>query len=219
MRERDKAGVFLLALVPLGILAWRAATGGFSANPIEDITHFTGDWTLRFILITLAITPLRRLSGWNRLIRYRRMLGLFAFFYALLHFLTWFVIDQFFDWDEIVKDIVKRPFITVGFSAFVLLLPLAATSNNRMVQKLGARWRTLHKLAYVIGTLGVLHYLWLVKADVREPVIYGLVLIALLVLRLPAPRWLKPRMNPGSESKPAVRNEPESASGLGSGSE
>ena len=183
----DKTGIFALALVPLGILAWRGATDGFSANPIEDITHFTGDWTLRFLLITLSVTPLRRLTGWNRLLRYRRMLGLFAFFYASLHFLTWLVLDQFFDWDEIVKDIAKRPFITVGFSAFLLLVPLAITSNNRMVQKLGARWRTLHKLVYVIGTLGVLHFLWLVKADVREPVIYALVLITLLVLRLPAP--------------------------------
>ncbi|HEY7841742.1 MAG TPA: protein-methionine-sulfoxide reductase heme-binding subunit MsrQ [Gammaproteobacteria bacterium] len=188
MRDRDKAGVFALALVPLGILIWRGVTGGFSANPIEDITHFTGDWTLRFLLVALSVTPLRRLTGWNRLIRYRRMLGLFAFFYASLHFLTWLVIDQFFDWDEIVKDIVKRPFITVGFTAFVLLIPLAATSNNRMVQKLGAHWRTLHKLVYIIATLGVLHFLWLVKADIREPVIYGVILITLLVLRLPLPK-------------------------------
>jgi len=185
MRGWDKAGVFVLALVPLAILAWRGATGGFSANPIEDITHFTGDWALRFLLITLAVTPLRRLTGSNRLIRYRRMLGLFAFFYALLHFLTWLVVDQFFDWNEIVKDIAKRPFITVGFTAFALLIPLAATSNNRMVQKLGPRWRTLHKLVYAIATLGVLHFLWLVKADVREPVIYAVLLITLLVLRLP----------------------------------
>ena len=191
MRGWDKAGVFVLALVPLGILLWRGATGRFSANPIEDITHFTGDWTLRFLLITLAVTPLRRLTGWNRFVRYRRMLGLFAFFYASLHFLTWLVIDQFFDWDEIVKDIVKRPFITVGFSAFLCLVPLAATSNNRMVQKLGPRWRTLHKLVYVIATLGVLHFLWLVKADIREPVLYGVLLITLLVLRLPVP-WRRP---------------------------
>jgi sulfoxide reductase heme-binding subunit YedZ len=203
MRGWDKAGVFALALVPLGMLIWRGATGGFSANPIEDITHFTGDWTLRFLLITLSITPLRRLTPWNRLIRYRRMLGLFAFFYASLHFLTWLVIDQFFDWDEIVKDIVKRPFITVGFTAFVLLVPLAATSNNRMVQKLGAYWRTLHKLVYVIATLGVLHFLWLVKADVREPVIYGVILITLLILRLPLPAWLR---NSGSESRPALKS-------------
>jgi len=193
MRDADKAGVFVVALVPLGILAWRGATGGFSANPIEDITHFTGDWALRFLLITLAVTPLRRLTGWNRLIRYRRMLGLFAFFYASLHFLTWLVVDQFFDWDEIVKDIAKRPFITVGFTAFVLLIPLAVTSNNRMVQRLGPRWRTLHQLVYVIATLGVLHFLWLVKADIREPLVYGVILITLLVLRLPMPRRRMPQ--------------------------
>ena len=179
--------LFASALIPAAVLAARAAGGDLGANPIESITHFTGDWTLNFLLITLAVTPLRRLTGWNRLVRYRRMLGLFTFFYACLHFLTWLVLDQFFDFEAMLRDIAKRPYITVGFTAFVLLIPLAATSTRGMVQRLGVYWRRLHSCIYVIGILGVLHYLWLVKADIRTPLIYGAILFLLLLLRLPLP--------------------------------
>lgn len=180
-----KNAVFLLCLVPLLILVFNGLTDNLSAEPIKKITHFTGDWTLYFLLITLGITPLRRLSGWNQLLRYRRMFGLYAFFYACLHFLTYFVLDQFFDWGEIIRDIAKRPYITVGFSGFVLLVPLAITSTNRMMKRLGKNWKRLHSLVYVIGTLGILHFLWLVKADIREPATFGIILIGLLILRLP----------------------------------
>lgn len=190
-RDYPKSAIFALSLVPCAFLIYRGITGDLGANPIKEITHFTGDWTLNFLLVTLAVTPLRRLTGYNRLIRFRRMLGLFAFFYACQHFLTYLVLDQFFDWSEIVRDVAKRPYITVGFTAFVLLIPLAVTSTRRMTQRLGSNWRRLHSCIYVIGTLGVLHYLWLVKADVRVPVIYGVILIILLLLRLWTPnlRW------------------------------
>lgn len=188
MRAAPKIAVFCLCLGPAAVLVYNAATGGLGANPIEAITFFTGDWTLYFLLITLGVTPLRRLTGWTPVMRYRRMLGLFAFFYACLHFLTYLVLDQFFDWHTIAGDVMKRPYITVGFSAFLLLIALAVTSTARMKQKLGPRWRRLHRLVYVIGGLGILHYLWLVKADIRPPVIYGLVFITLLVLRLPGVR-------------------------------
>ena len=192
MRDRLKAALFATSLIPFALLIFRAFTHGLGANPIKEITHFTGDWTLNFLLITLAVTPLRRLSKLNIVVRYRRMFGLFAFFYACLHFLTYFILDQFFDWNEIWRDIAKRPYITVGFSAFMLLIPLAVTSTNRMVQRIGpANWRRLHHAVYAIGTLGVLHYLWLVKADIRPPVIYGAILIVLLTLRLPSPPFLR----------------------------
>lgn len=180
-----KNAVFLVCLVPLCILIFNGLTHNLTAEPIKKITHFTGDWTLYFLLITLAVTPLRKLTGWNQLLSYRRMLGLYAFFYACLHFLTYFVLDQFFDWGEIIRDIIKRPYITIGFSGFMLLLPLAITSTNNMKKKLGKNWKRLHRLVYVIGTLGILHFLWLVKADTREPVMFGIVLICLLFLRLP----------------------------------
>lgn len=180
-----KGALFLICLIPFTVLVYNGLTDNLGAEPIKKITHFTGDWTLYLLLTTLAVTPLRRMSGWNELVRYRRMLGLFAFFYACLHFLTYFVLDQFFDWDEIMRDIVKRPYITVGFSAFVLLLPLAATSTNNMMKRLGKNWKRLHSLIYITGTLGILHFLWLVKADVRKPLLLGAILITLLVLRLP----------------------------------
>jgi sulfoxide reductase heme-binding subunit YedZ len=180
-----KNAVFLLCLIPLFILVLNGLTDNLSAEPIKKVTHFTGDWTLYFLLITLSITPLRRFSGWNQLLRYRRMLGLYAFFYACLHFLTYFILDQFFDWGEIIRDIAKRPYITVGFSGFILLIPLAITSTNKMMKKLGKNWKRLHSLVYVIGTLGILHFLWLVKADIREPATFGIILISLLFLRLP----------------------------------
>ncbi len=182
---RVKAATFVVCLAPLGLLIWRGFTGGLTANPIEFITHTTGWWTLAFLMITLAVTPLRRLLDMPWLLRLRRMLGLYAFFYASLHFLTWLVVDQFFDWQAIVKDIAKRPYITVGFSAFLLLLPLAATSTNAMVRRLGAaRWQSLHRLVYVIAILGVVHFWWLVKKDIREPALFAMILTVLLGARL-----------------------------------
>ena len=185
MQKFAKPVLFVLCLLPLAILIVNAVGNRLGANPIEAITHFTGLWALRFLLITLAITPLRRLTGINQLIRYRRMLGLFAFFYVCLHFLTYVVLDHFFDWQAIGQDIIKRPYITVGFLAFVLLIPLAVTSTNNMVRRLGSKWRRLHRLIYLIGLLAILHFLWLVKADLLEPGIYGLILLGLLILRLP----------------------------------
>lgn len=176
---------FVLCLLPLAWLVLQAVTDRLSANPIEDITAATGTWTLRLLLITLAMTPLRRFTGWQWPVRLRRMLGLFAFFYASLHFVTYIWLDQFFDPAAIVRDIVKRPFITVGFSAFVLLIPLAATSTHAMMRRLGRRWQHLHRLVYAIALLGVIHYLWLVKKDLTEPLLYGGVLALLLALRLP----------------------------------
>ena len=180
-----KAALFVLCLVPLARLAWLGTHRGLGANPIEYITHSTGWWTLSFLLITLSVTPLRRLTGWNWLLRLRRMLGLFAFFYVCLHFVTYIWLDQFFDWHSMVKDIAKRPFITVGFTAFLLLIPLAATSTSRMVKRLGARrWQRLHRAVYVIALLGVLHFWWLVKKDIREPLLFGALLGLLLLVRL-----------------------------------
>jgi methionine sulfoxide reductase heme-binding subunit len=177
--------LFLVCLLPLLRLLWLAMTNGLGANPIEFITRSTGTWTLVGLLLTLCVTPLRRLMGWNGLIRYRRMLGLFAFFYACLHFTTYIWLDQFFDPASIAQDIVKRPFITVGFSAFVLLLPLAATSTQYMMRRLGRNWQRLHRLVYLIAFIGVLHYLWLVKKDITQPLVYGAILLVLLALRLP----------------------------------
>lgn len=178
-----KPVVFVLCLVPVGGLVWDFITHHLGANPVETLNHRTGIWTLRMLLITLCVTPFRRITGWNIVIRLRRMLGLYTFFYACLHFSTWLVFDHFFDVHEIIKDIVKRPYITVGFTAFVMLIPLAVTSTNKWVKRLGSRWAKLHQLVYVIATGGILHYLWLVKADVRDPVIYGLILAVLLGYR------------------------------------
>ena len=191
-----KPAVFIASLFPLAWMIWDGFNAGLGANPIEEITHRTGDWALRLLLITLAITPARKLFNLTQLIRLRRMLGLYAFFYAVLHFLTYIVFDHFFDMAEIAQDVIKHPYITVGFGAFVLLIPLAVTSTNKMMKRLGKRWKKLHQLVYLIGTLGVLHYLWLVKADVREPLIYGIVLIALLVLRLPRKKIQKKLIRP-----------------------
>lgn len=183
MQKYVKPLVFLICLIPLAMIAWDGFYDALGANPIEKITHRTGDWALRFLLITLAITPLRKLFGWKQLIRYRRMLGLFAFFYVCIHFSIYIVFDHFFDVNEIIKDIVKRPYVTVGFAAFVLLIPLAVTSTNKMMKRLGRRWKQLHQLVYVIAVLAILHYLWLVKADVLQPVIHAIVLLLLLVIR------------------------------------
>jgi sulfoxide reductase heme-binding subunit YedZ len=180
-----KISTFLLALIPLTKLTLNTYTDNLGANPIEKITHITGYWTLTFLLITLTITPLRRLTSWSWLMQLRRMLGLFAFFYASLHFLTYLVLDQFFDWASIVKDIIKRPYITVGFPAFVLLIPLAITSNNYLTKLLGGkRWRLLHRLIYPIAIGGVVHFWWLVKKDITEPLTFAVLLGMLLGVRL-----------------------------------
>ena len=177
--------IFLGALVPLGRLGWKALHDGLGANPIEVITHSTGDWALILILTTLAITPLRRITKQFWLIGIRRMIGLFAFFYGSLHFTTYIWLDKFFDLHEMLKDIAKRPFITVGFSALVLLMPLALTSSAGWIRRLGGRnWQRLHRLIYATGILGVIHYLWLVKADVRKPLEYAAVLSILLLYRV-----------------------------------
>ena len=181
-----KAAVFLAALVPLGLIAARAWSEDLGANPVETLIHHFGDWALRLLLVTLAVTPLRRLTGWNQAVRLRRMLGLFAFFYASLHLTTYFVLDRSLLLEEILSDLTERPYIMVGFTAFVLLVPLAATSTNAMIRRLGGRrWRALHRIVYVAAIGGVVHFWWLVKADVREPFIYAALLALLLILRLP----------------------------------
>jgi len=182
---RIKAALFVLALLPAARLVVAAFTGGLGVNPIEFVTRSTGTWTLSLLLITLAVTPLRRLTGWHWLVRLRRMLGLFAFFYACLHFATYVWLDQFFDAAAIVRDVIKRPFITVGFAAFVLLIPLAATSTNAMIRRLGGKaWQRLHTLVYLIATLGVVHYWWLVKKDVTQPMLFAFGLAVLLGFRV-----------------------------------
>jgi sulfoxide reductase heme-binding subunit YedZ len=184
-----KPAVFLLGLTPLGWLGWRAATGGLGVNPIETVNRSLGDWALRFLLISLAVSPAKEIFGWPLLMRFRRMLGLFAFFYVALHLSSWIGLDQFFAWPHIWADIVKRPFITVGMLAFLSLLPLAATSTAGMIKRLGAkRWKRLHMLVYPAAALAVFHYFMMVKADVREPLIYAAVLAVLLGWRAMA-RW------------------------------
>jgi sulfoxide reductase heme-binding subunit YedZ len=195
-----KAPVFLLCLAPVGWVGWRAWHGDLTANPIEFITRASGDWTLRFLLITLAVTPLRKTLGLTQLIRYRRLLGLFAFFYACLHFTTYIWLDKFFDWQEMWKDVAIRRFITVGFAAFVLLIPLAITSTAGWIRRLGGRrWQWLHRLAYASAAFGVIHYYWLVKSDVREPLMYGAILAALLLWRVVL--WFIARRSRGPASR------------------
>ena len=180
-----KVVVFLLGLAPIGVLGWRALRGDLTANPIEFITHSTGDWTLLFLIFTLCITPLRKLLRLPELIRFRRMLGLFAFFYVCLHFSTWLVLDKFFNLSEMWADVIKRRFITVGFTAFVLLIPLAITSTAGWIRRLGGkRWQQLHRAIYAAAVLGVIHYYWLVKSDVRKPLLYGAIVAILLAWRL-----------------------------------
>ena len=175
--------VFLLCLYPLSYLIYGAFNNLLGANPVEAMTRNTGDWALYFLLITLTVTPLRKIMGWGWLIRYRRMFGLFAFFYACMHFLTYVWFDQFFDVREIIADIVKRPFITVGFVCFVLLIPLAATSTNKMVQRLKKNWKRLHQLVYVISMLAVLHYFMMTRADFLQPIIVLSILLLLFIYR------------------------------------
>ncbi|MEO8158307.1 MAG: protein-methionine-sulfoxide reductase heme-binding subunit MsrQ [Betaproteobacteria bacterium] len=180
-----KTAAFVACLIPLAHLVGQGVRNRLGANPVEYITHSTGWWALAFILITLCVTPLRKLFGMPWLLRLRRMLGLFAFFYASLHFVTYIWLDQFFDWNDIAKDIGKRPFVMLGFAAFVLLIALAATSTNAMVRRLGARrWQWLHRLVYVLAGLAVTHFWWLVKKDISEPFTFAVVLAALLIIRL-----------------------------------
>jgi methionine sulfoxide reductase heme-binding subunit len=180
-----KPAVFTGSLVPLAALLTRAARGTLSADPIREILNQFGLLTLIFLITTLTLTPLRKLFGWTWPIRIRRMVGLFAFFYATLHFLTYIGVDQNFHWNAILADILKRKFIFVGFSAFLCLVPLAITSTNGMVRRLGiARWQRLHRLAYVAPTLGVIHFIWRVKKDITQPATYGLVLATLLAFRV-----------------------------------
>lgn len=177
--------LFVLCLVPAALLGWQLYADELGANPIEALTRGTGEWTLRFLLITLLMTPLKRITGWYWPARVRRMLGLYAFFYACVHLMTYVWLDQFFDWYEIWMDILDRPFITVGMAAFVLLVPLAVTSNRYAIKRMGRNWKRLHRLVYAIAVMGVLHFWWLVKADIREPAIYAVLLAALLAVRVP----------------------------------
>jgi len=188
-RRLTKTVVFVAALIPLARLLLAAYRDDLGANPIETITHGTGDWALRLLLITLAVTPLRRLLRWNGVIAYRRMLGLFAFLYAVLHLTTFVVLDHFFDWQEIVADVYKRPYITAGSAAFLCMLPLAITSTRGWVRRLGRRWTTVHRLVYAAAGAAVVHYWWLVKADTRLPRWYAGILIVLLGARLAYRSW------------------------------
>ena len=175
--------LFVVCLIPLALLA-QSVRSGTLANPVEYITHTTGDWTIRFVLITLTITPLRVLLKQPNLARFRRMLGLFAFFYGTLHFATWFALDKGFDLSEMWKDVLKRTFITAGFTGYVLMIPLAITSTAGWVRRLGfKRWQQLHRLIYITAAAGVIHYYWLVKSDIRLPVMYGAILLVLLACR------------------------------------
>lgn len=178
-----KRSVFLLCLLPCGWLLAQALLGNLGANPIEAVIRYLGDWALRLLLLTLAATPLRLLTGWGWPVRLRRLLGLFAFFYAVLHLLAYTVLDQFFDWSAIWEDIVERPFITTGMLAWLLLLPLALTSNRAAQRRLGRDWKRLHRLIYPAAILAVVHFTLMVKADLREPLIYGAILTLLLSLR------------------------------------
>jgi methionine sulfoxide reductase heme-binding subunit len=192
-----KVVVFLLCLVPLCLLLWRGFHNDLSANPIEYVEHRTGDWILRFLCITLAISPLRKILHLPQLIRYRRMMGLFAFFYACLHFSTWLGVDRYFEWSQIVDDIGKRPFITVGFTGFVLMIPLAITSTAGWIRRLGGkRWQMLHRLVYLSAIAGVIHYYWQVKSDVRKPLEYAAIVALLLGWRVWS--WFANRPKPGA---------------------
>ncbi len=183
IRKAAKVAVFLLCLVPLAVLVADGLGGRLGADPIRATELRTGIWSLTFLVATLAVTPVRRFTGWNWLGGYRRMLGLFAFAYVCLHFLTWFGVDQFFAIEYVGKDIAKRPYITVGFASFLLMIPLAITSSARMVRRLGRRWQTLHALVYLAALGGVVHFVWEVKADLRQPTLYALVVVGLLLTR------------------------------------
>jgi sulfoxide reductase heme-binding subunit YedZ len=174
----------VLVLIPLALLVYDGFTGNLGVDPVEAIERRTGWWALTFLLATLAVTPVRRLTGWNRLITVRKTLGLASFGYVCLHFANYIVLDQWFGWSYIVEDILERPFITAGFTAFLLLIPLAATSTRSAIRRMGKRWQRLHRLIYLAAPLGVLHYFWLVKADTRPPLLYAAILFTLLAFRL-----------------------------------
>jgi sulfoxide reductase heme-binding subunit YedZ len=199
MLKLAKPTVFVAALVPLGLLVFKVLTGRTSANPAEDIILTTGIWAFRFLLVTLTITPIRRLTGWNRVIQFRRMLGLFAFFYACLHLLSYLAFDRLFAFDEILADVAKRPFITAGMAAFVLMVPLALTSTRGWIRRLGRRWQMLHRLIYLSGAAAALHFIWKVKIVVGEPVYYAAILAALLAFRI----WWWSRKELSLERQPA----------------
>lgn len=183
--DMKKVAVFIVCFIPAAWLVFAVLTDRLSADPIKDITQDTGSWALRLLLVTLCITPLRKLTGWSSVIRYRRMLGLFAFFYGFLHFLTYVWLDQFFSVSDMLRDVYKRPFITAGFTGFIVMVPLAITSTKNWIMRLGGkRWQLLHRLTYISGIAGVLHYLWLVKSDVERPLIYGVLLSFLLGFRV-----------------------------------
>jgi sulfoxide reductase heme-binding subunit YedZ len=206
-RRVAKPIVFVLCLLPLlwllaGIAGWTRADLG--ANPVEKIQDTLGIWGLRLLLATLAVTPLREIGGWTRLQLFRRMLGLFAFAYLLLHFLFYLFVDQAFDWPQLVADIIKRPYITVGFAALMLLVPLAATSTRRAMRRMGRRWQTLHRLVYPAAVLGCVHFWWQVKADVREPLIY--VAIAALLLGWRVAGWWRRRQARAASSTARARS-------------
>jgi sulfoxide reductase heme-binding subunit YedZ len=204
MRWVIKPLVWVACLYPLGVLLTWTLTDGLGANPIEKVTLWTGYTTLVLLVTTLAVTPLRRVTGWNQIVQLRRLVGLFAFFYACLHFSTYVVLDLFFDFSAVLDDIVERPYITVGFTAFVLLIPLAVTSTKGWIRRLGKRWQLLHRLVYVSAALGVLHYYWKVKADTREPLIFAAILAILLLARLPRVTALISRHARG-RGRPAAR--------------
>jgi sulfoxide reductase heme-binding subunit YedZ len=201
--------VFLVCLAPAASLVWRGIHQDLTADTIKFITHFTGDWILRFLVVTLAITPLRKILHVPQLIRFRRMFGLFAFFYAFLHFSTWIGLDQTFNWTGMWQDVMKRPFITVGFTAFVLLIPLALTSTAGWIRRLGGkRWQMLHRLIYATAVLGVIHFYWSVKSDVRKPLEYAFFVGILLAWRIGS--WLMARRK-RTVPRPAARQEPRTA--------
>lgn len=184
-RRAGKPLVFLICLVPLGMIAYDAATDGLGANPIEALELRTGRWALRLLAVTLAVTPLRRITGWNELIRYRRMLGLFAFFYATLHVSTYIGLDMFFDLDDIVEDVIEHPYVTIGLLTWLLLLPLAITSTKGWIRRLGGkRWNRLHRLIYVAAAGGTLHFYMAVKQDTSDPIFFAAILALLLGARL-----------------------------------
>jgi sulfoxide reductase heme-binding subunit YedZ len=196
-----KVAVFLLCLIPFADLLWRFIKGNLGINPVETLQHGTGDWTIRFIVFTLCITPFRKLFNLPDLIRFRRMLGLFAFFYVCLHFLTYLGPDQSFDLSGMWKDVAKRPFITVGFAGFVSLIPLAITSTAGWIRRIGGkRWQMLHRLIYFAAVCGVVHYYWLVKSDVRKPVFYGALVAILLLWRLAS--WISKRRSQAPHASP-----------------
>jgi sulfoxide reductase heme-binding subunit YedZ len=203
-RAAAKAVVWMSALTPLAWLGWRARHGQLGANPIEEVLDKTGWWGLVLLTITLAVTPVRWLTGWHAVVRYRRLVGLFAFFYLTLHFGTYLVLDQWFAWTYIVEDIAERPFITVGFAAWLLLLTLAVTSTRGWTRRLGARWQRLQRLIYLASALGVLHFYWKVKADTREPLIFATVVGLLLGARVPVIQRMVSRLRTGPAPRRTV---------------